>query len=51
MADQGDTRAVHVMAIQDEPGDFFTGMQIGMNVVAILGGVVGEGAFAPLIAS
>lgn len=50
MADQGDTRAVHVMAIQDEPGDFFTGMQIGMNVVAILGGVVGEGAFAPLIA-
>lgn len=50
MADQGDTRALHVMAIQDEPGDFFTGMQIGMNVVAILGGVVGEGAFAPLIA-
>jgi CBS domain containing-hemolysin-like protein len=49
MADQGDTRALHVMAIQDEPGDFFTGMQIGMNVVAILGGVVGEGAFAPLI--
>lgn len=49
MADQGDTRAVHVMAVQDEPGDFFTGIQIGMNVVAILGGVVGEGAFAPLI--
>ncbi|MFN3616754.1 MAG: hemolysin family protein [Aquabacterium sp.] len=50
MADQGDARALHVIAIQDEPGDFFTGMQIGMNVVAILGGVVGEGAFAPLIA-
>lgn len=49
MADQGDTRAVHVMAVQDEPGDFFTGIQIGMNVVAILGGVVGEGAFSPLI--
>lgn len=49
MADQGDARALRVMAVQDEPGDFFTAIQIGVNVVAILGGVVGEGAFAPLV--
>jgi CBS domain containing-hemolysin-like protein len=36
-----------VLAVQDEPGDFFTAIQIGMNAVAILGGVVGEGAFSP----
>lgn len=49
MADLGDARAQRVLDVQDEPGDFFTAIQIGMNTVAILGGVVGEGAFAPLI--
>lgn len=49
MAEQGDARAQRVIAVQEEPGDFFTGIQIGMNTVAILGGVVGEGAFAPLV--
>jgi CBS domain containing-hemolysin-like protein len=51
MLEQGDLRAQRVLQVQDEPGDFFTGIQIGMNTVAILGGVVGEGAFSPLIAS
>ena len=50
MADQGDVRAQRVLHVQEEPGDFFTAIQIGMNTVAILGGVVGEGAFSPLIA-
>jgi CBS domain containing-hemolysin-like protein len=49
MLDQGEKRAARVMAVQDEPGDFFTAIQIGVNTVAILGGVVGEGAFAPLL--
>ena len=48
LADQGDWRAQRVLAVQDEPGDFFTALQIGMNAVAILGGVVGEGAFSPM---
>jgi CBS domain containing-hemolysin-like protein len=48
MADQGDLRAQQVISVQEEPGDFFTAIQIGMNTVAILGGVVGEGAFSPL---
>jgi CBS domain containing-hemolysin-like protein len=50
MADLGDARAQRVLSVQDEPGDFFTAIQIGMNTVAILGGVVGEGAFSPLVA-
>lgn len=50
MADLGDARAQRVLHVQEEPGDFFTAIQIGMNTVAILGGVVGEGAFSPLIA-
>ncbi|MFZ4551863.1 MAG: hemolysin family protein [Aquabacterium sp.] len=49
MAEQGDDRAQRVLNVQDEPGDFFTAVQIGMNTVAILGGVVGEDAFAPLL--
>ena len=50
LADQGDLRARRVLAVQEEPGDYFTAIQIGMNTVAILGGVVGEGAFAPVVA-
>ncbi|WP_374256029.1 hemolysin family protein [Aquabacterium sp.] len=49
MAEQGDDRAQRVLDVQDEPGDYFTAVQIGMNTVAILGGVVGEDAFAPLL--
>ena len=48
MADQGDARARRVLRVQEEPGDFFTAIQVGVNAVAILGGVVGEGAFAPM---
>ena len=49
MLDQGDPRAQRVIRVQEEPGDFFTAIQIGMNTVAILGGIVGDGAFSPLI--
>jgi len=45
--DQGDRRAQLVMDVQDEPGDYFTVIQIGQNAVAILAGLVGEGAFSP----
>ena len=43
MADEGDTRADRVLLMQDQPGEYFTVVQIGLNAVAILGGVVGEG--------
>ncbi|WP_298013663.1 hemolysin family protein [uncultured Aquabacterium sp.] len=49
MLAQGEFRAGQVLAVQDQPGDYFTVIQIGQNTVAILGGIVGEGAFSPLI--
>lgn len=50
MADEGDARAEKVLRIQEQPGHYFTVVQIGLNAVAILGGVVGEGAFSPFFA-
>ena len=47
MADEGDPRAERVLRVQDQPGDYFTVVQIGQNAVAILGGIVGEGALSP----
>src|SRR5215469_7208590 len=47
MADEGDLRAERVMRIQEQPGHYFTVVQIGLNAVAILGGVVGEGSLSP----
>lgn len=48
---EGDKRAQLVLNIQAHPGHFFTAVQIGLNSVAILAGVVGEEAFAePLTA-
>ena len=47
MADSGDARAERVLRVQEQPGHYFTVVQIGLNAVAILGGVVGEGAFSP----
>ena len=47
MADEGDPRAERVMRIQEQPGDYFTVVQVGQNAVAILGGIVGEGALSP----
>lgn len=47
MADDGDARAARALAVQDQPGHFFTVVQIGLNMIAILGGIVGEGAFTP----
>ena len=44
MADDGDVRARQVLAVQEQPGDYFTVVQVGLNAVAILGGIVGEGA-------
>ncbi|MDA8444708.1 hemolysin family protein [Paracidovorax valerianellae] len=47
MADEGDNRADRVMRMQEQPGDYFTVVQVGQNAVAILGGIVGEGALSP----
>ncbi len=47
-ADEGNARALRVIAIQENPGHYFTVVQIGMNALAILGGIVGEGLLSPL---
>ncbi|GAA0790740.1 hemolysin family protein [Shewanella aestuarii] len=47
LADEGDFRALKVLKLQAHPGSFFTVVQIGLNAVAIMGGIVGEGAFRP----
>ena len=40
--DGGDTRALDVLNMQQQPGSFITVVQIGLNAVAILAGIVGE---------
>lgn len=47
MASDGDTNAEKVLTLQEDPGNFFTVVQIGLNAVAILGGILGESAFTP----
>lgn len=47
LSDEGDARAERVLQMQDQPGEYFTVVQIGLNAVAILGGIVGEGALSP----
>ena len=49
MADDGDERAERALRVQEQPGEYFTVVQVGQNAVAILGGIVGEGAFSPAL--
>ena len=49
MSDQGHKNADKVLALQGSPGKFFTAMQIGLNTVAILGGMIGDSQFTPLV--
>ena len=51
MADDGDGRAERALRVQEQPGEYFTVVQVGQNAVAILGGIVGEGAFSPVLAA
>ena len=50
LADEGHPAAVRVLALQAQPGPFFTLVQIGLNAVAIMGGIVGDEAFSPWLA-
>ena len=47
LAEAGDERAQQVLDLQENSADFFAASQIGLNAVAILGGILGEGAFRP----
>ena len=41
LADEGNINASRILKMQENPGMFFTVVQIGLNAVAILGGIVG----------
>lgn len=47
LADEGDARAREVLALQAKPGHFFTAIQVGVNLIAILAGIFGEAALSP----
>lgn len=49
LANDGDKRAKRVLSLQEKPGQFITVVQIGLNMVAILGGMVGEGSLTPYV--
>lgn len=51
MAKQGSRAAEDVLRLQENPGHFFTVVQIGLNAVAILGGVIGQSALSPVVSS
>ncbi len=51
LAASGDPRAATVLELQRQPGHFFTTIQIGLNAVAILGGILGEEAYGPFFSS
>lgn len=49
MVDEGSSKAKAVLALQEQPGAFFAMIQIALNAIAILGGIVGEQALSPYI--
>lgn len=49
MSDMGNEKAQKVMCIQENSGDFFTAIQIGINAVSILGGIIGNNILGPYI--
>lgn len=49
LADEGNINASRILKMQENPGMFFTVVQIGLNAVAILGGIVGDAAFSPAL--
>lgn len=42
LVDEGNQKAQKVLEIQEQSGNFITAIQIGINTVAILGGVLGD---------
>ena len=43
LIEENQVNALKILKLQETPGDYFTVIQIGLNAVAILGGIVGEG--------
>lgn len=49
LVDEGSEHAKLVLKLQADSGSFFAVVQIALNAIAILGGIIGEAAFTPII--
>ncbi|MBR8748359.1 hypothetical protein IX317_000016 [Fusobacterium sp. DD29] len=49
LEDEGNKNATKVMKIQENSGNFFTAVQIGINAVSILGGIIGNNIVGPYV--
>ena len=47
MAEEGVRGAARTLKTKENPGRYFSVIQIGNNMAAIMGGIVGESAFSP----
>lgn len=50
LADEGSKKAKLVLELQAHPGQYFSALQIVINALTLLGGVVGDKAFSPFFA-
>ena len=50
LAEQGDPGAIAALRLHEEPTQFLSTIQIGITSIGILNGIVGEAAFAPVLA-
>lgn len=46
---EGESDAQKVLDLQDQAGNFFAAVQIGLNAIAILGGILGQAAITPAV--
>ena len=51
MIEEGDENAEKVLKVQETSGNFFTAIQIGINAIAILGGIIGDNIAGPWVTS
>ncbi|MGL5429062.1 MAG: hemolysin family protein, partial [Cetobacterium sp.] len=51
LVDEGNINAKKVIDLQSNPGNFFTTVQIGLNIVAILAGIIGDGILSPILSA
>ncbi len=49
MAESGETRALKVIALQEQSADFFAANQIYINAISILAGILGESQLRPYL--
>lgn len=49
MIEDGNAKASEVLTLQQNPGAFFAMIQIALNAIAIMGGIIGEQALTPYL--